>query len=323
MDFRWQDGERLIRFGRGALAEASELLGAGYTLLSTERALGAAPQLAQGAAAVHHVPPGRVDEVAGQLRGEVSGELLVALGGGRVVDVAKALAAAAGPPVRAAAIPTTLSAAEMTTVHRHAAGVDPAAPRVRAAIVLNDPALSASQPVPELAASAGNALAHAVEAPVTVLANPVSTLAALDGARRLVAGLDAGDEPDRDELALGALLSGYAIDSALYGLSHVMSQTLVRVGGAAHGPANTALLPYTLAALERRFPEKLQPVRAAIGDAPERLRERAGLAGIRDLGVPRDALPACADAAAQRAELDLTPPRATREELLDVYEAAW
>jgi alcohol dehydrogenase class IV len=323
MDFRWQDGERLIRFGRGALAEAPELLDTGYALLTTERALAAAPQLAQDAATVHHVAPGRVDEVAEELRGTVEGELLVGLGGGRVIDVAKALAAAAGSSVRAASIPTTLSAAEMTSVHRHAAGVDAATPRRRAAIVLNDPALSASQPLPELVASAGNALAHAVEAPATILANPVATLAALDGARRLVAGLDAGEEPDRDELALGALLAGYATDSALYGLSHVMSQTLVRVGGAAHGPANAAVLPVAMAALERRAPEKLAPVREAIGDAPERLRDRAGLAGIRDLGVDRDVLPACADAAAERAELHLTPPAATRDELLELYEAAW
>lgn len=322
MDFHWRDGERLIRFGRGALSEAPQLLGEGYALLTTERALATATALADGAAAVHHVRAGRVDEVAGELRPQVRGELLVALGGGRVVDVAKALAAAAGPPARAAAVPTTLSAAEMTTLHRHAADVHPGTPRVRAAIVLNDPALSASQPAPELAASAGNALAHAVEAPLTTLANPVSTLAALDGARRLVEGM-AGEEPDRDQVALGALLAGYATDSAFYGLHHVMSQTLVRVGGAAHGPANTVLLPHTIAALQRRFPDGLRPIREVVGDAPERLRERAGLTGIRDLGVEHDALAAGADAAAQRPELDLTPPRASREELLELYEAAW
>ena len=36
-DFRWQDGERLIRFGRGSLADAPDLLGDGYVLLTTER----------------------------------------------------------------------------------------------------------------------------------------------------------------------------------------------------------------------------------------------------------------------------------------------
>src|SRR4051812_22403713 len=225
-DFRWQDGERLIRFGRGALADAPEILGAGYTLLTTERALASAPQLAEGAAAVHQVPSGRVDEVAGALRPQVDGELLVGLGGGRVTDVAKARAAAA-PPRRAAAIPTTLSAAEMTSLHRHAEGVPLETPRVRAAIVLNDPELSASQPEADLAASAGNALAHAVEAPATVLSNPVATVSALEAARLLVWGFADG-APDREGLALGALLAGYASDSAIYGLHHVMAQTLVR-----------------------------------------------------------------------------------------------
>jgi alcohol dehydrogenase class IV len=328
-DFRWQDGERLIRFGRGALAEAPDILGEGYVLLTTERALASAPQLAERAGAVHHVPPGRVDDVAGALLDRVEGELIVALGGGRVIDTAKALAAAGpaaqgrpGPARRAAAVPTTLSAAEMTSLHRHAAGVPADTPRVRAAIVINDPALSASQPEADLAASAGNALAHAVEAPVTTLAHPVATLAALEGARLLVGAFDAG-EPDRDALALGALLAGWATDSTIYGLHHVMSQTLVRVGGAGHGPANVTLLPHTMAVLARRCPEAMGRVTEVVGDGAVRLRDRAGLAGIRDLGVPREALADCADAAAQRPELDLTPPRATRDELREIYDAAW
>src|SRR5688572_24201561 len=114
VDFTWQDGERTIRFGRGALASARELLGVGFCLLTTPRAEASAPELAAAASTVHHVPPGRVDELAGELRDRVSGTLLVAFGGGRVIDVTKALAAAAGPETRAAAIPTTLSAAEMT-----------------------------------------------------------------------------------------------------------------------------------------------------------------------------------------------------------------
>src|SRR3954447_18100776 len=143
--FRWQDGERLIRFGRGTLAEAPELLGEGYALLTTPRAAGAAPLVVERASAVHHVEPGRVDELAAVLRPDVEGDRLVALGGGRVIDVAKALAAAE-PPRDVVAIPTSLSAAEMTGVHRHAQGVAPGTPRVRPAVVINDPHLSASQP---------------------------------------------------------------------------------------------------------------------------------------------------------------------------------
>ena len=93
--------------------------------------------------------------------------------------------------------PTTLSGAELTRVHRHADGVDDATPRVRCALVVCDPALAASQPEEELAASALNALAHAAEAPCTVGANPVSTLAAHHAARLLVGAYGPGTRPLR------------------------------------------------------------------------------------------------------------------------------
>jgi len=326
--FRWQDGERLVRFGRGTRAEAPDLVGDGYALLTTERALAAAPELADRAASVHHVPPGVVDELSARLRPEVSAELLVALGGGRVIDVAKALAAA-DPPRRVAAIPTTLSAAEMTGVHRHAAGVAPETPRVRPSVVLDDPALSASQPPADLAASAANALGHAVEAPLTTLASPVPTLAAHAGARLLWEGLadeDVSDQ-DRDRLALGALLGGYAIDAAGYGLHHVLSQTAVRVAGIGHGPANAILLPHSLPALSRRRPAGVEALAVALDADPvsvaAALARRTGVVRLRDAGVPAERLAECADAAAQRFELALTPPAAERDELLAIYQAAW
>ena len=317
MNFTWRDGERVIRFGRGAAGEAGELLDAPYALLTTPRAESAAPDVVSAAASVHHVASGLVDELSAALLAEVPEQpLIVALGGGRVIDTAKAIVGGRGGQSRAAAIPTTLSAAEMTRIHRLPAGVEGAV-RVRPAIVVNDPELSASQPEDELAASAANSLGHAVEAPLTTLASPVPSLAAGE-AVRLTRGAYAGGEPDRDALALAALLSGYAIDANWYGLHHVMSQTLVRVGGAGHGPANAAMLPHTTGALESR------------GAVPPQARElardlaaRAGASRIRDIGVGHDALERCAEAAAQRAELDLTPPRASCEELLALYEAAW
>ncbi len=324
------DGPRTIRFGRGALADAPDLLGTGYALVTTERARASAPEVEARAGRVHVIGPGFVDELARDLLPEVDAELVVGLGGGRVVDTAKALAAAR-PGRRAAAIPTTLSAAEMTWVHRHAAGIPPGTPHVRPTLVLNDPALSASQPAPALAASAANSLAHAVEAPVTTRASPVPTLAALEAirltAQAAAAGGDEVGDPDRDRLALAALLSGYAIDAAWYGLHHVCAQTLVRAGGAGHGPANAAMLPVTAAALRERFPAALAAQDQAAGGPVEelarRLRDRAGLAGVRSTGVHRDRLAACAHAAAGRAELDHTPPRPDESELLALYEYAW
>ena len=163
------------------------------------------------------------------------------------------------------------------------------AARVRPRVVINDPELSASQPPAELAASAGNALGHAVEGAATTMASPVPTLAAREAARRLVLGLPADGEPDRDELALGALLSGYAIDASWYGLHHVMSQTLVREAGAGHGPANAALLPVTSAALRERNPAALAALDDAAGEPVESVAARfaalAGVARLRDTGV--------------------------------------
>ena len=316
-EFTWQDGERTIRFGRGTVASAGELLGEGYAVLTPPRAERSAPDVVAAARAVHHVPGGRVDELAAQLRATVSGELLVALGGGRVIDVAKALAAAAGPPVRAAAIPTTLSAAEMSRIHRHAAGVDPGTPTVRPAIVINDPALSASQPAPELAAIAANSLGHAVEGAVTVRASPVPVLAARE-AVRLTDAAYANGEPDRDALALAALLSGYTIDQAGLGLHHVLCQTLVRLGGAGHGPANAAMLPHTIEALRRRDPAAI--VAAALA---RELARRAGAQRLRDIGVDEERLEACVQAAAERPQLRNTPPAADAAEIRELYRAAW
>jgi alcohol dehydrogenase class IV len=324
--FTWRDGERTIRFGAGAIDDAVETLGGeGYALLTTERAAAMAPVVVEGAGAVHMVGAGLVDELAGELLGAVARERIVALGGGRVVDTAKALAAASGGSQVAMAVPTTLSGAEMTRIHRRARGADQRAPTVRPRAVVNDPALSASQPVAELAASALNALSHAAEGPCTPLANPVATLAAHEGARLLARSLRA--EPDREGLALGALLAGYVIDSTGYGLHHVLSQTLVRVGGASHGGANAVLLCHTVGALGRRFPERMQALGAALGgdpaDVAARMCELTGATRLRDLGIDRDVLGDCAAAAAERPELDLTPPRADRAELMALYEGAW
>jgi alcohol dehydrogenase class IV len=287
------------------------------------------PDLVRDASRVHHVGPGRVDELAAALLPEASGDLLVAVGGGRVIDVTKALAAAR-PPTRVAAIPTTLSGAEMTAVHRHAVGVPAETARVRPAIVINDPALCASQPPRALAQSAGNALGHAFEGPLTMLGNPVALLAAVQGVRLIGDALQSHGDPvdeDRDLLALGALLAGYVIGSTGYGLHHVLSQTLVRVAGIGHGAANAVMLPWSLGALELREQQALAAFRDALGFEPrelaERVRELAGVARLRDAGVSRADLKRCASEASQRPELALTPPAAGIDEIRVLYESAY
>jgi len=332
-DFTWIDGERLIRFARGAADEAPSLLAQrgfdGFALLTTERAALQAPALAGAAGSVLHVPDGPVPEAAAAVRSEVGGRPLVALGGGRVIDVAKGLSGADG--LACAAVPTTLSGAPMTRFHRMPAGVDDWR-LVRPSLVLADPDLAASQPPEPRAASAMNALAHAAEALYGPVANPVSELAALRAASRLAHGLESRDEADaRLALALGAILAGYAVGSAGFALHHVVGQTLVRVTGAPHARAYAVLLPHTLRAMVPRAPEQLAQLAEALGAerraeaAPDRVAELAALSGataLSDLGVRADQVDAIVGAVLERPDLVNTPDPPDAAELRRLIEAA-
>lgn len=322
--FRHVDGEQTIVFGDDALTAAADLIGEGYTLLSTERAVRSAPGLAERAAIVVDVPAGPIPEVAAGLLDRVESTVIVALGGGRVIDAAKAVAAAKGlrGPI---AIPTSLSGAEMTGAHRHAMGVPDDTPRVRARVVVNDPALSASQPVGQLAASSANALGHATTALTSRRASPIARAVALDAISRFGRAWSGADR-DRDELALAALLSGWAVDRSGLGPHHALSQTVVRLGGLPHADVNAALLPHTIGAARDRNP-------AAVGEADrvlgatlealaEALRDRAAVTGLGSLVTDDELLDRAVQTAAARPELDRVPPALTAEEIREIYLAA-
>ncbi len=258
-NFTWRDGERTIVFRAGALADTPDLLTEGiwegFELLTTPRALGAASvELAERSSAIHQVPGGPVPEAAAALTRAVRNPTLVALGGGRVIDTAKAIAAVRGG--RVCALPTTLSGAEMTIFHRLPAGREREARHlVRPVLVVADPVEMTSLDERRLRASAMNALAHGAEALYGPLANPVATLAALRGTALIAAALDQPrSERDRAGLALGSLLSAYALGSTGYALHHVVCQTLVRVLEIPHAETNAALLPRTMAAMRRAGP---------------------------------------------------------------------
>jgi alcohol dehydrogenase class IV len=330
-EFIWRDGERTIVFRGRALDGAGAILAEqgweDWELLTTPRALAGAPlDFASGAGAVHEVQPGPVDQLAAQLAEHVKRPDLVALGGGRVIDVAKAIAAVGSG--RVAAIPTTLSGAEMTGVHRLPKGRT--APRlVRPTLAICDPAAMTSLPEPVLRASAMNSLAHGAEALYTPLANPVATMAALRGARFLAGALDqARAERDRAALALGSILSAYALDSALFALHHVVSQTLVRVLGLRHADTNAAILPRAMEAMRPRAPDAIASLAAALGTPPEAIGERieelaGGRRRLSELGADPAAIDQALDAILERGELGMTPDPPDRDELRRLIEAAW
>jgi alcohol dehydrogenase class IV len=240
-----------------------------------------------------------------------------------VVDTAKAVAGAEGLPC--AAVPTTLSGAEMTRFHRVPKGVENAR-LVRPTLVVADPELMASQPAGDLAASALNALAHAIEALYTPLANPVASMAALRAAH-LVAGGLAGAEPLRDDLALGALLAGYASGQTGYAFHHVVCQATVRIAGTPHAQTNAVVLPHSVRLAAARAPEAIARLARTLGDADaaaavERLTAKAGVTTLRELGMREDKVGEIVAAAAGRAEIRNTPDPPGPDELRALLLAA-
>ena len=331
--FTWRDGERTIFFGEGVLGRVADALDSAdwgtFELLSTSRALASAPPaLGDAAAAVHEVPSGPVPELAAALFERVAATDLVALGGGRVIDTAKAIAAVNGG--RVAAMPTTLSGAEMTRIHRLPPGRRAGSGLVRPALVFADPLAMTTQPEPALRASAMNALGHGADSLYTPLANPVSRMAALAGARLIATGLSGSlAEDDRTDLALGSVLAAYALDSASFSLHHVICQTLVRVMRIPHAETNAAILPRAVEALRDRGAAGIAELATALGTPLDAIGSRIeALAGGRrtlsEVGADAGLLDEALDAMlARAADLDRTPDAPDRDELRRIIESAW
>jgi alcohol dehydrogenase class IV len=297
-----------------------------FELVSTPRALADAPGLGDAAGRTHLVAPGTVPEAAAEIVDAVGSDRLVAFGGGRVIDSAKAVAAVRGAEV--AAIPTTLSGAPITAIHRLPEGYE-AAMGVRPALVIAYSDAMTSAPEPQLRATAMNALAHGADSLFTPLADETSRDAGLRGAEMLVGALD--QQPakrNRSALALGALLCGIAVDRAGIALHHVLGQTTVRVLGIPHAETYAALLPHTMEAMRGRAPEQAEALAKALGTDPDGLRQRiAELAGDRhlgELGADRSRVDVVLDEAMARPELEhMTPGEVTRKDLAAILEAAW
>jgi alcohol dehydrogenase class IV len=332
--FVWRDAGRTVVFRRDVVGQAPQLLREHgfepFALISTPRALAGAPALVEAAATIHEVGPGQVPELAADLLGALrhEGGFLVALGGGRPIDVAKAVASVSGASV--AAIPTTMSGAEMTGIHRLPAGAERRVnSMVRPALVVADPVAMTSQDEDALRASSMNALAHGADSLYTPFANPLSEMAALRGAELIATALDQErGERNPAQLALGSVLCGYAIDSGAFGLHHVVCQTLVRVCGSPHAETNAAILPRSLDYLVGRIPDRFADLAVALETDPADVEARVlqlggNPPGLGAAGAERSRLDAALDSMLLRPELAFTPDPPSREELADLVERAW
>jgi alcohol dehydrogenase class IV len=332
-NFIWRDAGRTVVFDSGGVESAPRLLAENgmepFALLSTQRHLSGAALLAGAASAVYEVAPGGVPEAAAALLDEVGAvPNLVALGGGRTIDTAKAIAAVTGAAV--AAVPTTMSGAEMTGIHRLPAGAENRARSfVRPALVIAEADAMTSAPEPELRMSSMNALAHGADSLYTPFANPVSQMTALRGAELIATSLDeAPGERNREALALGSILCGYAIDSGMFAIHHVVCQTLVRICGTPHAGTNAAILPRAVSFMVSRAPDKLHPLAEALGTTPGQIESRILDLGGNPPGLSRqggdpDKLPQAIESMLLRPELAFAPEPPTQSDLEQLIERAW
>ena len=325
-----------IVYGRPAAevtAELAKAWGCSRLLVTTTRSL--ADGLAQDFAAAlgdlclgvffdigAHSP--REGVVGGAQAGREAGaDLLVALGGGSVIDATKVMQlclwagltdvdqldpyrAGRGPDrvdvakiaagVRMIAVPTTLSAAEFTPF----AGVSDAARRVKEgythpllaprAVVL-DPAMTLATP-PELWASTGmKAVDHAVEQLCHPVRAPFADALAIDGLKRLAAGLvatatDPASLAARLECQFGMWLAISGVGSGRgMGPSHAIGHTLGGSYGVPHGVTSCVILPAVL----RWTAPAAGAQQAIVAEALGASTAGAGVGGlVAGLGLPSD-----------------------------------
>jgi alcohol dehydrogenase class IV len=230
-------------------------------------------------------------------------DVVIGIGGGSVIDAAKAVAAKVANPgdlldylevigrgralakssLPCIAVPTTAgTGAEVTrnAVLRsedHGVKVSLRSPTMLPALSLVDPELTLSMPPAVTAATGMDALTQLLEALVSVRANPLTDGICREGLRRAARSLEQafrhGEDADaREDMALASLFGGLALANAGLGAVHGFAGPLGGMRPAAHGMICAALLPEVMAANIRALGER-QPGHWALG----RYRETAVL----------------------------------------------
>jgi alcohol dehydrogenase class IV len=204
---------------------------------------------------------------------EHGADVVVAIGGGSVIDTGKAVAmllANGGDPldylevvgsgrkitqpaVPCVAVPTTSgTGAEVTAnavlaapAHRVKASLR--SPLMIPRVALVDPELTVSCPAPVTAASGMDALTQCLEPYVSVRASPLTDGLAREGLRRAAAGLraafaDGSDLQARTDMAMCSLLGGMALANAKLGAVHGIAGVIGGTADVPHGVACAALL---------------------------------------------------------------------------------
>jgi alcohol dehydrogenase class IV len=200
-------------------------------------------------------------------------DVVAAIGGGSVIDTAKAVAMLLGnggdpldylevvgegrpitqPSAPCIAVPTTAGTGAEVTANAvlaspaHQLKASLRSPLMIPRVALVDPQLTVSCPPPVTAASGLDALTQCLEPFVSVRANPLTDGLAREGLRRAAAGLraafhDGTDLIARTDMAICSLLGGMALANAKLGAVHGLAGVIGGRADVPHGMACAALL---------------------------------------------------------------------------------
>jgi alcohol dehydrogenase len=216
--------------------------------------------------------------------------------------------------------------------------------RVTPNVAINDPLLMAGMPPALTAATGMDALTHAVEAYVSIIATPVTDACALQAIQLIAGNLRAAvangaDMLARDNMAYAEYLAGMAFNNASLGHVHAMAHQLGGFYNLPHGVCNAILLPhverFNLIAKVDRFVDIAQ----AMGENVEGLSPRAAAelaleaikklsadvgipSGLTELGVKEKDLKTMAENA-QKDACGFTNPRCpTLDDVIQIYKWA-
>lgn len=332
-----------VLIGPGArhdIPDATARLGDRVFLVATRSAGPAADELAGplggrlvarfDGAAVH--TPVEVTARAMQLVTASAPDLVVAIGGGSAIGLAKAISARTGLPQLA--VPTTYAGSEVTGVLGETENGEKRTrrdPALAPGTVVYDAELTVGMPPGLTRTSALNALAHAVEALWAPDANALTDGVAVESfglylTHLPAAIIDGADLTARQRLQQAGWLAGLCLAQTTMGLHHQLAHALGGTFDLPHAELHAMLLPHVMAFNLPAAPEAADRLARIVGSDPvAAIRALAqGYAGPRtlaELGVPREELPAVAQRVA--AAPYPNPRRFDADDLLELLERAW
>ena len=256
------------------------------------------------------------DEVGRGLeaRRRIDAQVVVGIGGGSVLDTAKAVAAMATNPgtivdyvgrdrLSAPRLPLVLASTTAGTgseATRYTVITDPQTNvkmlitdwKLLPDVAVCDPLLTVGSPPPVTASAGVDALTHAIEAYVSRRHQPTADLFALGAIRQLAPYLvrafrDGRDLEARTQTAIGALHAGIAFCNASVALVHGMSRPIGAHFHVAHGLSNSMLLATVVEWSLPAARERYQDVATAMGLADPAELPIALDRLARELEIPR------------------------------------